>query len=108
MVLTGDVHAAYALDGAPRPVGEPAAVELTDRVDQQRRRSAEPVLPAGQAFLDANPHVHHVDQRRGYLRCHADAGQLTAEVRTVEVVERPGGSSVTTSHSFTVGPRSGR
>jgi alkaline phosphatase D len=69
-------------------------------VEQFDRRPA-PVLPAGQAFLDANAHVRHVDQRRGYIRCRADPDELTADVRVVDHVERPG-APATTGASFAV------
>ena len=59
------------------------------------------MLPAGQALLDANAHVRHVDQRRGYIHCRADLDELTADVLVVDHVERPG-APVTTGASFSV------
>jgi alkaline phosphatase D len=100
VVLTGDVHAAYALDVVRGPEGEPVAVELTATSISSGGDGA-PMLPTGVAYRAANPHAHYVNQQRGFLRCRLEPGALTADFRTVPFVERPG-AQIATDRSFTV------
>ena len=100
VVLSGDVHAAYALDIEARRGGPTVAVELATTSISSGGDGAE-LLPSGRASRAANGHLHHADQRRGYLRCRLVADALTAEFRTVPFVERPG-APVTTTQSFVI------
>jgi alkaline phosphatase D len=101
-VITGDVPASYALDVERRTdgEGERVAVELTTSSISSGGDGA-PILDSGRAFLAGNLHLHHVGQRRGYLRCRLQPGVLTADVRTLPAVERPG-APIGTARAFTV------
>ena len=100
VVLSGDVHAAYALDIAAAPGGQSVAVELaTTSISSGGDGAA--LLPSGRTLRAANAHLHHADQRRGYLRCLLTPDALTAEFRSVAFVERPG-APVSTERSFVV------
>ena len=100
VVLSGDVHAAYAVDIEARRGGPNIAVELaTTSISSGGDGAA--LLESGRVLRAANPHLHHADQRRGYLRCRLVPDALTAEFRTVAFVERPG-APVTTERSFVV------
>jgi alkaline phosphatase D len=100
VVLTGDVHAAYALDVERGPAGDPVAIELTATSVSSGGDGA-PILAAGRAYRAANPHLRYVNQQRGYLRCRLEPHELTADFRTVPFVERPG-APIATDRSVTV------
>ena len=100
VVLSGDVHAAYALDIDGRRGSRTIAVELATTSISSGGDGAE-LLPSGRALRAANAHLHHTDQRRGYLRCQLVPDALTAEFRTVPLVERPG-APVRTARSFVI------
>ena len=102
VVLTGDVHAAYALDIERHRDRRPRslAVELATTSISSGGDGA-PSLETGEAFLAANAHLRHVDQRRGYLRCDLDAERLLADFRSLPFVERPGATAIT-GRSFAV------
>jgi alkaline phosphatase D len=98
VVLTGDVHAGYALDivrDRERVAVELAATSISSGGDGAS------ILPTGRTLLAANAHLRYVNQRRGYLRCRLTPEALTADFRTVPFVGKPG-APVATDRSFSV------
>lgn len=104
VVLTGDLHAGYALDIRPPVDGPPAmpiAVELAT-TSISSGGDGDDVSPEAQRFLDANAHLHYTDRRRGYLRCRLTPEHLTADFRTVPYVTGRADAPVFTDRSFVV------
>ncbi|RKR87583.1 alkaline phosphatase D [Micromonospora pisi] len=103
VVLTGDVHAAYALD-MKRDFADPASqtygVELVATSISSGGNGTE-VSATGQKFLDSNPHLKLVNERRGYLRVRLTERELRADYRAVPYVDRPD-APVSTITSFAV------
>ena len=103
-MLTGDLHAGYALDiraplGAPRPATiatEFAATSISSGGDGHDLSSA------GQRLLAANPHLHYANQRRGYLRCRLTADHAKVDFRTVPYVTGAADAPIATDRSFVV------
>lgn len=101
LVLTGDVHVAYAYDikrdwdtpGA-RVVGtEIVATSVSSGKDGAERP------PTWETYTRANPHLKFYDGRRGYVTVTLDERQARADFRTLDFVTRPGGS-LSTAASF--------
>ncbi|MFF7255410.1 alkaline phosphatase D family protein [Streptomyces microflavus] len=101
MVLTGDVHVAYAFelkkdfdDPASRTVGtEIVTTSVSSGKDGAER-------PANwQNQTRANPHMKHYDGRRGYTVVTLTEKQARADFRTVPTVTTPG-APVSTAASF--------
>ncbi|MGI5523443.1 alkaline phosphatase D family protein [Micromonospora sp. CA-259024] len=103
VVLTGDVHAAYALD-MKRDFADPASqtygVELVATSISSGGNGSE-VSANGQKFLDSNPHLKLVNERRGYLRVRLTERELRADYRAVPYVDRTD-APVQTISSFAV------
>ncbi|GAB3945502.1 hypothetical protein GCM10027614_37410 [Micromonospora vulcania] len=59
------------------------------------------VSATGQKFLDSNPHLKLVNERRGYLRVKLTERELRADYRAVPYVDRPD-APVATISSFAV------
>jgi alkaline phosphatase D len=103
VVLTGDIHTAYAND------------LLTDFADPTSRRVGVELVTtsiasdgdgyhdvAGTAALRAeNPHIAFVDERRGYLLCRVTPRELRAEFHTVPYISKKGAAAATAA-AFTV------
>ncbi|MEV7871780.1 alkaline phosphatase D family protein [Streptomyces sp. NPDC088124] len=101
MVLTGDVHTAYAYDlkkdwddPASRTLGtEVVATSISSGKDGADR-------PADwERLTTANPHMRFYNGRRGYVTVALGARQARADFRSVAAVTVPG-APVTTSASF--------
>ncbi|MFI6204809.1 alkaline phosphatase D family protein [Streptomyces sp. NPDC051041] len=101
MVLTGDVHVAYAFDikddfddPASRTLGtEIVATSIASGKDGAER-------PANwNTYLTANPHLRFYDGRRGYVTVTLGQQLARADFRAVPYVTRPG-APVTTAASF--------
>jgi alkaline phosphatase D len=104
VVLTGDLHAAYAFDiRAPLddPDGRPRAVEFATTSISSGGDGTE-LSSAGHRFLAANPHLHYANQRRGYLRCRLTPDAVTADFRVVPYVAGRADAPVSTDRSFVV------
>jgi alkaline phosphatase D len=101
VVLTGDVHAAFALDVTPEPGDRPIGVELATTSISSGGDGAD-LAPTGQTFLAANPHLHYANQRRGYLRGRLTPDQLTVDFRTVPYVAADAAAPIATDRSFVV------
>ncbi|MFJ6728826.1 alkaline phosphatase D family protein [Streptomyces sp. NPDC091281] len=103
MVLTGDVHVAYAFDikdDFDDPRSRTVGTELTCTSVSSGRDGAE--RPANRdTLLRANPHLKHYDGRRGYLRVALGRDSARADFQTVAAVTTPG-APLTTAASFTV------
>ncbi|MFJ9663474.1 alkaline phosphatase D family protein [Streptomyces sp. NPDC101219] len=101
LVLTGDVHVAYALDikdDFDDPDSATLGTELTCTSVTSGRDGVE--RPANwDTYMRANPHLKHYDGRRGYLRVELGRHSARADFRTVTAVTTPG-APVTTTASF--------
>ena len=86
MVLTGDIHTAWANDlkadyakpGSPVIGAELVCTSITSRGDG----SAATAVPTG----TVNPHLKFYSDRRGYTRATITPGQFTADFRGVDAV----------------------
>ncbi|MCM2390986.1 alkaline phosphatase D family protein [Streptomyces albipurpureus] len=107
LVLSGDVHVAYALDlqrdwddpGSPTVGTEIVTTSISSGGDGGDR-------PANWAALTtANPHLRYYNGRRGYVVVTLDEQRARADFRTVTAVTAPG-SPITTAASFVTEARS--
>ncbi|MEV5045856.1 alkaline phosphatase D family protein [Streptomyces griseoincarnatus] len=101
LVLTGDVHVAYAFDvkdDFDDPASATVGTELTCTSVASGRDGAE--RPANwDTYMRANPHLRFHDGRRGYLRVELNRENARADFRTVSAVTTPG-AAVSTAASF--------
>jgi alkaline phosphatase D len=103
VVLTGDVHAAYAMDmkrDFADPTSETFGVELIATSISSGGNGQE-ISANGTNFLAANPHVKLVNERRGYFVVRLTESELHADFRSVGYVDRVG-APVDTIKSFVV------
>ncbi|MDH6449781.1 MULTISPECIES: alkaline phosphatase D family protein [unclassified Streptomyces] len=101
VVMTGDVHAAYAFDikdDFDDPASATLGTEFTATSVASGRDGAEKPS-TWDTYLRANPHLRFYDGRRGYVRVTLDRQQARADFRTVSAVTTPG-APITTSASF--------
>ncbi|MFF7131193.1 alkaline phosphatase D family protein [Streptomyces sp. NPDC008196] len=101
VVMTGDVHAAYAFDikdDFDDPASATLGTEFTATSVASGRDGAEKPT-TWDTYLRANPHLRFYDGRRGYVRVTLDRQQARADFRTVSAVTTPG-APITTSASF--------
>ncbi|MDX2402412.1 alkaline phosphatase D family protein [Streptomyces microflavus] len=101
MVLTGDVHVAYAFDlkkDFDDPASRTVGTEIVTTSVSSGKDGAE--RPANwQNQTRANPHMKHYDGRRGYTVVTLTEKQARADFRTVPAVTTPG-APVSTAASF--------
>jgi alkaline phosphatase D len=103
VVLTGDVHAAYAMDmkrDFADPTSETYGVELIATSISSGGNGQE-ISANGTNFLAANPHLKLVNERRGYFVVRLTESELRADFRAVGYVDRVG-APVDTIKSFVV------
>jgi len=103
VVVTGDVHASYAMDikrDFADPDSQTIGVELVGTSISSGGNGVE-VSANGRNFLDHNPHLKLVDERRGYVLVELTPRELRAHYRAVPYIDRPG-APVATVRSFTV------
>ncbi|WP_205528566.1 alkaline phosphatase D family protein [Desertimonas flava] len=107
VVLTGDLHAGYALDvtaairhDSDRDVTPIAAEFAATSISSGGDGSDESATH--RRLLRSNPHLHYAKPRRGYLRCRVSPREMTVDFRTVLRVERDAHSPVSTDRSFVV------
>ncbi|MFP1624066.1 alkaline phosphatase D family protein [Streptomyces sp. 5K101] len=101
MVLTGDVHVAYAYD-IKRDYGTPGARTVGTEIVATSVASGKDGAdrPATwETYTRANPHMRFYNGRRGYVTVTLDEQQARADFRSMDFVTRPGGS-IATSASF--------
>ncbi len=106
VVLTGDVHAAWAADikerwndPSSRTIGtELVSTSITSGGDGSEERPETP------AILAENPHVKYFNNRRGYVRTRFTAREVRADFRALDYVQKPG-APVTTKASFVIEDR---
>ncbi len=87
VVLTGDVHAAWA--GTLRDGGRDVGVEIVSTSATSGYDGAE-ITPAGTRALALNPHIAFHNNRRGYTVLEATEARLAATFRAVPAVTRQG------------------
>ncbi|MFG2795638.1 alkaline phosphatase D family protein [Streptomyces pseudovenezuelae] len=101
VVMTGDVHAAYAFDikdDFDDPASRTLGTEFTATSVASGRDGAEKPS-TWDTYLKANPHLKFYNGRRGYVRVTLDRQQARADFRTVSAVTTPG-APVATAASF--------
>ncbi|MFF3325895.1 alkaline phosphatase D family protein [Streptomyces sp. NPDC002889] len=104
MVLTGDVHVAYAYDikrdydtpGAKVVGTEIVATSISSGKDGADRPAT------WETYTKANPHMKFYNGRRGYVTVTLGEQQARADFRTVAAVTTPG-AGITTAASFVTG-----
>ncbi|MGW0331495.1 alkaline phosphatase D family protein [Streptomyces sp. NPDC003011] len=103
MVLTGDVHVAYAFDIKDvfdDPASRTLGTEIVATSVASGKDGAE--KPANwDTYMKANPHLKFYNGRRGYVRVELGQQEAQADFRTVSAVTTPG-AAVTTAASFVV------
>ncbi|WP_435612570.1 alkaline phosphatase D family protein [Streptomyces sp. bgisy159] len=101
LVLTGDVHVAYAFDlkeDFDDPGSRTVGTELTCSSIASGKDGAE--KPGNwDTLMTANPHMRFYNGRRGYVRVELGRDAARADFRTVAAVSRPG-AAITTAASF--------
>jgi alkaline phosphatase D len=101
MILTGDVHTAYAYDLKKdwnEPESDTYGTEIVATSISSGRDGTD--KPADwDAFMAANPHMKFYNGRRGYVIVTLDSGHGRADYRTVNYISRPG-AAVETAASF--------
>ncbi|MBF6331611.1 alkaline phosphatase D family protein [Nocardia transvalensis] len=91
VVLTGDVHSAWAADikqrwedpGSPVVGAELVATSIASGGDGSETRSET------EAIRHENPHIRFFNNRRGYVRTHITPERIRADFRAVPYVTRP-------------------
>lgn len=104
VVLTGDVHSSYAFDikaDWSNPDSRTIGVELVGTSISSGRDGTD-ISANGQKFLDANPHLKLVNERRGYVRCRVDRTRMDVDYRMVPYVVDRDDAPVSTLQSFAV------
>ncbi|MEU0742635.1 alkaline phosphatase D family protein [Streptomyces sp. NPDC006134] len=101
MVLTGDVHVAYAFDikeDFDDPQSKTLGTEITSTSVASGKDGVE--KPANwDTYMKANPHLKFYNGKRGYVRVAFDQEAARIDFRTVSAVTTPG-APVTTAASF--------
>lgn len=103
IVLSGDVHAAWAGD-LKRDFGKPDSPVLGSEfvgTSISSRGDGWDSKKKHRRIVDANPHIKFYNGRRGYTRCEVSHAVWRADYRTVAYVSRPG-APVSTAASFAV------
>ncbi|MEU8058498.1 alkaline phosphatase D family protein [Microbispora bryophytorum] len=99
VVLSGDVHSAYACD-VRADWADPASRALGVEFVGPSVTSV-PGITDASAILELNPHIAFFDSRHGYVSCVADMENFRADYRAVAFVDRPG-APLTTIAGFEV------
>ncbi|CCH35084.1 alkaline phosphatase D family protein [Actinosynnema sp. NPDC047251] len=104
VVLTGDVHAAYAAD-VKADWNDPASRTVgTELVCSSVTSGGDGNDTVDEVQLRLNPHIKLHSRRRGYVRTRFSARQLRADFRALPHVRTPG-AQATTLKSFVVEDR---
>jgi alkaline phosphatase D len=103
VVITGDIHTNWVADlklkwsdpGSPTVGTEFVGTSITSGGD------GSDTLPAVEAYLPENPHVHFYNNQRGYVRCVVTPERWQSDYQVVPYVSKPG-APVQTRASFVV------
>ncbi|HEV7456341.1 MAG TPA: alkaline phosphatase D family protein [Roseococcus sp.] len=106
VVLTGDVHRAWAGDIQRTPEGPALGVEFVTTSVSSEGDGSE-AQPTAEGVLRNNPHLRFHSNRRGYTRHEVRADRLSAIYRAVPYVERPGAPREDRAHLVTLAGRPG-
>ncbi|MFJ4919427.1 alkaline phosphatase D family protein [Streptomyces sp. NPDC088725] len=101
MVLSGDVHVAYAYDikqNFDDPASKTIGTEIVATSISSGRDGAEH-LSTWELYTQANPHMKFYDGRRGYVTVTLGEQRARADYRTIPAVTTPG-AAVSTAASF--------
>jgi alkaline phosphatase D len=103
VVLTGDIHSNWTADLKLDFADEKSPTVGTEFVGTSITSggNGSDTLPAVEAYLPENPHVHFYNNQRGYVRCVVTPDKWQTDYRVLPFVEKPG-ASVTTRASFVV------
>ncbi|WP_405084189.1 alkaline phosphatase D family protein [Microbispora sp. NBC_01389] len=99
VVLSGDVHSAYACDVRAN-WADPASRALGAEFVGPSVTSMPGITDASK-ILDINAHIAFFDSRHGYVSCTAGPAEFRADYRAVAFVDRPG-APLTTIAGFEV------
>jgi alkaline phosphatase D len=103
VVLTGDVHAGYAMDmkhDFADPSSQTYGVEIVPTSFSSGGNGVD-VSANGQKFLAANPHLKLVNEKRGYSVLRFTERELRVDFRAVPYIDRPD-APISTIQSFVV------
>ncbi len=103
IVLTGDIHSNWVNDlhaGFDRPDRPVIGTEFVGTSISSSGDGAE-IFDAVRDAMDANPHLHWQNSRRGYVRCSVAPDAWATDYRTVDYVSRPG-APIRTASSWRV------
>ncbi|WP_084774437.1 alkaline phosphatase D family protein [Nonomuraea candida] len=103
IVVTGDRHSNYLMDlktDYDDPGSPVVGTEIVGTSISSGRDGAD-MLPAGQDYLRANPHMKFCNFQRGYCRLTLTPDTLTNDFRVVPYISRPG-APISTRASFVV------
>lgn len=92
VVVTGDRHSNYVMDLKPDyddPTSPTVGTEFVGTSVTTGGNGAD-MLPAGEAYLAANPHLRFCNFQRGYNLVTVTPEQLTHDFRVVQYVDSPG------------------
>ena len=90
VVLTGDVHSAWAGELRLNPDDPASPVVATEFVGTSITSGGDGSEGGAESILAQNPHVRFYNNRRGYTLHLATAGRMQAVFRAVDVVSTPG------------------
>jgi alkaline phosphatase D len=103
IVISGDIHSNWVADlkldwsdsHSPTVGTEFVGTSITSGGD------GSDTVPAVEAYLPENPHVHFYNNQRGYVRCMVTPQTWRADYRVLPYVSKPG-ASVQTRATFVV------
>ncbi len=103
VVVTGDRHSNYVMDlkaDYDDPESPVVGAEFVGTSISSNRDGAD-MLPVGEDYLRANPHLKFCNFQRGYLRVTVTPDQLVNDFRVVPYISQPG-APISTRATFVV------
>lgn len=103
VVISGDIHSNWVADLKLDWTNPKSAAVATEFVGTSISSGGDgsDMVPAVQAYLPENPHLHFYNNQRGYVRCVVTSERWQADYRVVPFVSRPG-APIQTRASFLV------
>jgi len=103
VVITGDIHSNWVADLKRDWVDPKSPTVGTEFVGTSITSGGDgsDMVPAVQAYLPENPHVHFYNSQRGYVRCTVTPDRWQSDYQVVPFVEKPG-AEIKTRASFIV------